>query len=541
MKYFRSLSTGTAFAVACLLLTSITRSPILAADAAAEKPAEPAKKQEPSPAQPEKPKPATSAKEPAKAEDKKAESAEPKKDDKKGADDKTDAKEAASDQAPATHTVKAGLFELSVELEGTLESTRATAIAVKPESWSDLTVVETVEHGQMVKKGDVLVKLDTENLEEQIEDLQLNRPGAELALKLAEEEFAALEKNTPIALNDARKAKTRAEEDFEYYQNVTHPRTLDNDQWNVASAEFNVEYNQEELDQLRKMYAADDLTEETEEIIVKRTEFSVESARRSLDSTRERAERSSTTTLPREMADQRQLVEQARINWQKAEATLPEALKKARLDLAAQRRALKKTAKSLEELEKDLAAMTIVAPHDGIVYFGDSVRGNWPNSANIEKKLRPSGKLMPNEIFITLVQRAPLQIRAAVAENQLAHLAPGQKAEVTPTSSPDSELTAELASLSYVPLAGNVFDAVFSMPKQPLANLHPGMTAKLKIEIHKNDKALTVPKSAVKKDADGTHAVLADGSKRKIKTGKSNDKMTEILSGLKEGDVVKTK
>jgi len=537
MKYFRSLSTGTAFAVACLLLTSITRSPALAAaaDAAAEK-------QAPSPAQPEKPKPATSAKEPAKAEDKKAESAEPKKDDKKDADDKTDAKEAAEgEEAPATHTVKAGPFELSVELEGTLESTRATAIAVKPESWADLTVVETVEHGQTVKKGDVLVKLDTETLEEQIEDLQLNRPGAELALKLADEEFAALEKNTPIALNDARKAKTRAEEDFEYYQNVTHPRTLDNDHWNVASAEFNVEYNQEELDQLRKMYAADDLTEETEEIIVKRTEFSVESARRSLDSTRERAERSSTTTLPREMADQRQLAEQARINWRKAEATLPEALKKARLDLAAQRRDLKKSAKNLGELEKDLAAMTIVAPHDGIVYFGDSVRGNWPNSANIEKKLRPSGKLTPNEIFITLVQRAPLRIRAAVPEKQLAHLAPGQQASVTPTSSPDSELTAELASLSYIPLAGNVFDAVFSMPKQPLANLHPGMTAKLKIEIHKSDKALTVPKSAVKKDADGTHAVLPDGSKRKIKTGKSNDKLTEILSGLKEGDVVKTK
>ena len=390
-----------------------------------------------------------------------------------------------------------------------------------------------------VKKGDVLVKLDTEKLVEQIRELELAQPGAELALKIAEEEFSALESSTPLRLKSARDAKTRAEEDLVYYENVSKPQNIDSARWNIKAAEFSLEYNTEELDQLRKMYAADDLTEETEEIIVKRAEYSVESSKRSLESTRRRSERSLTTTIPRDHADQRARLEQEIINWKKSETTLPEALKKARLDLAAQRRTLKKSEEKLADLRTDLAAMTVTAPHNGIVYFGAATRGKWLTTAAIEKKLRPSGKLTANEVIITVVQQAPLQIRAAVSEAQLPRLEPGLSAQAIPTSDPETKLDAELLSVSYVPLAGNTFDTIFGIGDKRVAKIYPGMTAKIKIELYKNPKALTVPKAAVTEEDGGKHVLMADGKKRKVKVGKSNDKVTEILSGLKEGDVIK--
>jgi len=449
--------------------------------------------------------------------------------------------EAKTEDTSATHTVKAAAFELGVEIDGTFESTRMSEISLSPKAWSDLTVVETVAHGTLVKKGDVLVRLKTEDLKEQIRELELARPGAELALKIAEEEFIALERSTPLQLKAARDAKTRAEEDLVYYEKVTKPQNIDSAHWNVKSSEFSLEYNQEELDQLRKMYAADDLTEETEEIIVKRAEYSVESSRRSLESTRRRSDRSLTTTIPRDHADQRQQLEQQIINWKKAESTLPETLKKARLDLAAQRRGLEKSARKLAELKSDLIAMTVTSPHDGVAYYGAATRGKWLTTANIEKKLRPSGKLMPHEIIITVVQTSPLQIRTAIAEAQLPNLELGQSAKVIPTSNPDAKFDAKLKTLSYVPLAGNTFDAVFGMPKKPVANLFPGMTCKLKIELYKNPKALTVPKAAVKGEGNDRHVILSDGKKRPVKVGKSNSTHTEITSGLKAGDVIKSK
>lgn len=529
MKYLRALFTGTALAVSCTLVGAPQ---IFAADgnaaADAKEKARPKASAQAKPKTGEKPAPTKKAAADANAEAKKDKAAEA-------------GEEKNSEAAPETHTVKAAEFELSVEIDGSFESTRMTQIAISPEAWTDLTVLETVGHGTAVKKGDVLIKLDTEKLVEQIRELELAQPSAELALKLAEEEFSALESSTPLNLKTARDARTRAEEDLVYYEKVSKPQSIDSARWSIRAAEFSLEYNTEELDQLRKMYAADDLTEETEEIIVKRAEYSVESSRRSLESTRLRSERSLTTTIPREHADQRARLEQERINWKKSETILPESLKKTRLDLAAQRRALTKSTKKLEDLKTDLAAMTVTAPHNGIAYYGAATRGKWLTTAAIEKKLRPSGKLMAHEVIITVVQAAPLQIRAAVSEAQLPNLEPGLTASVKPTSNPDAKLSAELKTLSYVPLAGNTFDSVFSLGKKPTANLYPGMTAKLKIELYKNPKALTVPKAAVKEEAGEHHVVLADGKKRKVKVGKSNDKVTEILTGLKEGDVVKAK
>ena len=545
MKYPRSLFTGAALAVSCTLICA---SPLIAADAAKPHKAAKAKAsgEEKAAAKADSSKPkATAEKAKAPAESKPENTGDEKSATSAATEDKAKTKPAAEadkDAAPATHTVKASPFELNVEISGTFESARMTEIAISPEAWAELTVVETVAHGTLVKKGDVLVKLKTDNLKDQIRELELARPSAELALKIAEEDFTALERSTPLQLKAARNAKTRAEEDLVYYEKISKPYSIESAHWSVKSSEFSLEYNQEELDQLRKMYAADDLTEETEEIIVKRAQYSVDSSKRSLESTRRRSERSLTTTIPREHADQRQQLEQQVINWKKAEATLPEALKKARLDLAAQRRGLDKSARKLTELKKDLDAMTVVAPHDGIAYYGAATRGKWLTTANIEKKLRPSGKLMPHEVFITVVQTSPLQIRTAVAEAQLPNLEIGQSAAVTPTSNPDAKFDAKLKTLSYVPLAGNTFDAVFSMAKQqPDAKLFPGMTCKLKIELYKNAKALTVPKAAVKGEGKNRHVILSNGKKRPVKVGKSNATHTEITSGLKAGDVVKSK
>jgi multidrug efflux pump subunit AcrA (membrane-fusion protein) len=184
--------------------------------------------------------------------------------------------------------------------------------------------------------------------------------------------------------------------------------------------------------------------------------------------------------------------------------------------------------------------MTVTAPHDGIAYFGAALRGKWITAANVEKKLRPGGKLTAGEVVLTIVQRSPLLIRSAVPEASLAQLEIGQTAEAKPVSNPEAEVAASLSELSLVPLTGNVFDAVFSVDrKADTERIYPGMTCKLEIEIYANDKALTVPKQAVKEDGDKHHVVLANGRKRPVEVGRSNDKVTEILSGLKAGDVIK--
>ncbi len=91
-----------------------------------------------------------------------------------------------------------------------------------------------------------------------------------------------------------------------------------------------------------------------------------------------------------------------------------------------------------------------------------------------------------------------------------------------------------------VPFSDRTFDTVFTAPKSKDGDqIYPGMGAKITLEIDKKEDALTVPKKAVTKEGDKHFVTLKGGKKQPVKVGKSNDKVTVILEGLKAGDEVK--
>ncbi|MCB1237012.1 MAG: HlyD family efflux transporter periplasmic adaptor subunit [Verrucomicrobiae bacterium] len=442
---------------------------------------------------------------------------------------------------PATHTVKKGPFAVTLELDGLFEAAEATEISLAPEAWGDLTVLEFVPHGTRVKKGDAIARFDTEKLEEQLDDYAKGLPLAELTLDLARQELEALEKTTPLSLDEARRSKMFAEQDLAHYEDVEKKMDERDSAEDVKALENYLAYSREELNQLEKMYEADDMTEETEEIILKRARDEVARYEWMLEQTRTRAERRLNTFIPREHESMRLRVESQGIAWRQAERGLPDALKKKRLEVEAQTRAFEKAARKNEELAADLKLLTVTAPHDGIVYYGQASRGKWVTAAMVERKLVPGGKVSPREILATLVKSETLALRASVPEAKLQYLKEGLKGIAIPASNPDAEFDTKVKSFSLVPYADNSFDAFFAMPEKAADSpvLNAGMNAKIHFDLHQNDNALTVPKKAVKREGADRFVYLKDGTKRKVKTGFSDEKVIEILDGLKEGDVVK--
>lgn len=444
---------------------------------------------------------------------------------------------------PALHKVARGEFELKVELDGILQSVQQTPLSIAPNAWNDFTVVEVAAHGTEVKKGDVVLRFDPVKLKEEIADLKKQAPLAELNLSLARQELEALEKTTPVALANARRGKIEAEQDLAYFEDVTRALRERDAKENVRRIEQNLSYSQEELNQLKKMYEADDLTEETEEIILKRAQNEVAYYEWLLEQTRERSARTLNTTIPRELDSQRRNAENLSLAWRQAERGLPDALRKKRLEVESQERDARKAGERLADLENDLALLTVRAPHDGVVYYGANSRGKWITAATIDRKLVPGGKIAAHEVFLTVAKAAPLSIQVAVPEGKLRHLKPGLKGRACPAFDPEAEFETQLKSVSFVPYADHTHDAVFSVPGAAAdpegPPLFPGMTAKVRLDLYQTDEALTAPKKAVRKDAKGHHVHLKDGSRREVKVGKSNDDTYEILSGLKEGDEIK--
>ncbi len=445
-------------------------------------------------------------------------------------------------ERPETHVVGRTALKAKLQLEAIFEAVEMEPVKLTPESWSDLTVVEAVPHGRRVNKGDMLVKIETEKLEEQIAELERERAVSALTLQLAEAEQQNLKQATPLKLEAARRAQKRVSEDYDYFKEIGRTQREKAAGFSIKSALQRLESAAEELAQLEKMYEADDLTEETEEIILKRQRFSVEAAQYFLDSAQLNSERELKTNIPREYETLKAQLLDQELALVLAEETLAKNVEKKAFELEKLKQDRRKARAKLADLKADLEALSIRAPIEGIVYYGACENGKWTTGAAAAKKLVPGGKLSPNEVFITLVNAENMVLKTTIPENELGKAEAGLTGEAVPVSFPETKLPARIEEIGYVPQPGGGFEAKISVADLKGARLMPGMSCKVSFEDIERPAVLAVPKEAVFTEGSQKHVFVAkeqgDPEKRIVKTGDSDEKLIEITEGLSEGDKI---
>lgn len=466
-------------------------------------------------------------------------------DDSKGPQTSADSKKPASPK-PAIHTVKKGPFKIEAELDGIFEAQNTTELVLRPEAWAIFKVLKVVEHGSRVKRGDLLVALELEKIDLAIGDLRREHEAADVAIKLAEQQFAALEQTVPMDLAAAERSRRQIKEDTDFYFKVGRAMAIKSVNRMLESAQFRLEYAEEELRQLEKMYQADDLTEETEEIILKRARRAVDSARFYLE--REKIDHQQTlkVTIPRRDVGTKESARRSDLQLAGAKLGLPLALKKARLDLAKLKLDRSRSDEKLKKLLADRGAMTVKAPVAGVVYHGRFVRGKLSGGSPTSAGLREGAALPANQVFMTIVRPRPMLIRATVAEKQLQNVRAGIKGTAVPTGYADLKLTAIVSRVAAIPISSGAFDARITIALDPQADaLMPGMTCKVKLVAYLKKDALTVPPKAVSTDEldHQKHYVYVLGKrgkskKRPVMVGKRTDKKLEILGGLSAGEKI---
>ena len=460
-----------------------------------------------------------------------------------GAESKPAAAPPATAPAPKTHKVAKAPFRIEVELSGVFEAARATEISVPAEMWTTLRVLDAVEHGATVKKGDVLINLDLRKIDESIRRKQADLRIAELGLKQAVEDLRHTEKTAPEQLAGAVRAQQRAAADLERFTKLDRDEAVKAAAYAVRYRTDVLDYSREELRQLEKMYKADDLTEATEEIVLKRQKDAIERNVYHLAKVKADQDRQLKVVLPRraeDLATAKRAADEARTS---AEAAGPVALAKKRLELARTRREHARSVEDLARLEADRKAMVVRAPHDGVVYYGQCVRGQWATAKAVAGKLVRGGAIAPDQVAMTVVDPARLGVRAAVAEKNLHHLRKGLAGEATPAGYPLKALKVELASLLAAPIAPGQFDAKLTAAGKP-GPVMPGMTCKVKLVAYDKADALAVPAAAVLAEKDDpakryVHVAKGDGrEKRPVKIGREHGGKIEIVEGLAEGETV---
>lgn len=440
------------------------------------------------------------------------------------------------------HTVKESNFETSLTLDLTLIPIKTTVVKIEPEEWSDFEVQKAVAHGSFVKKDDVLIRCDREDYDEKLVEAEKTARSRKLTLKKSERELSDLELTTPRSLEGERLAFIEAKEALDYFTSVGRDLEERSSTQRLSTAKFSLENVEEEMKQLRKMYEEDGVTEETEEIILKRQRIGIERAKFGLERAQLAHKWSMEKIIPRKAVSLQRAYDSALLKYETAKLALPRTLELKQIAVAIAQKSDKTADEKLAKMKAANKFFTVISPTDGMVYYGEIKEDSWAEGG-AEKFLTKEGKLPTKTPLLTLI--APdsgYNLHTSVGQSERLQLAEGNSATVTFSGLEDQKFTAQLTKLSLVPNATGKYPVALSITLPVDSPLATGMTGKANIVTYQNPKALTVPATAVY-EKNGKLLVkvkLADGKSeaREVTAGKSSGGKTEILSGLEIDQVV---
>jgi len=145
--------------------------------------------------------------------------------------------------------------------------------------------------------------------------------------------------------------------------------------------------------------------------------------------------------------------------------------------------------------------------------------------------------------FIVIANTGSMALHGTIGESDIVKLKLGQVATVTVDAIGTAKMTGKVASLDPVAtISGGVpvygVDVTIDLPNQ---SVKPGMSGTANVIIASSPNALTVPNLAVKTASGRRYlTVMKDGQQvdTDVTFGLSNDTVTEVLTGVQEGDVV---
>lgn len=442
-----------------------------------------------------------------------------------------------------TLVVKPQRFEVELELKGTVEPASSSELKLTTKSWTQFVIEEVVEQGKQVKPGEVVIRFKRDEYERKLRDTRFALELAKIGFEEARLDLRHYEQTQPMDEELQKRAFVEQRDDYQYYVDVDRPQRIKSAEFSLKMAEASLENAQEELEQLEKMYKEDELTEESEEIVLKRARRAVESSLFSLESSRLRNERTVETSIPREDVQKKEALVRAELGLKKALASFPLQREKKKIEIRKSEIALEKQEREFNELKSDGEQLEVVTDIAGIVYYGQNVHGKWVSATGgSSRDLRADQTVPVKKVFMTIVDPTVVRVHVTVTEKDLGKLANGMAVEVTPTAFSDVQLESELEELSFVLGTDGTYSGHCEISNQnddrPLL---PGMTCDVKVVVYENDEALVIPASAITtKDDDSTVRVKTDAGveTRTVELGQKSGDEVEVVAGLAAGDRV---
>ncbi len=363
------------------------------------------------------------------------------------------------------------------KLSGVIEAVVSHEISASTEQVDSFKIKQIVPHGTTVRKGQNLVWFETEDVDKKVKDAEIELRLAKLTLE--DDEFAYHQFTETQTLDRAAAERSRkyAQQDYDNFVQVDRERERIAAEFSLQSSRDSLENVMEELGQLEQMYKEDDLTEQSEEIVLKRAKRSVETAQYRLDNAEIASNRLISQSIPRSETQHEDTLAKAELAHKKAMRELNSARQRREVEINRKRESFKDQEEKLAELKAERKRVVLTSPVDGIVFHGELIRGRLGDKPSI---FEAGSKVTPQQVIATVVNPSKLQIRVDLDEKHLAVVSSEATCKVTLTAFEDYETTGSVKSVSTVPYASTKYDCVVALrssKKQPM--ILPTMTCEM--------------------------------------------------------------
>jgi HlyD family secretion protein len=447
----------------------------------------------------------------------------------------------AADIGPTT-VVHRGNLDLALDFKGVFEPVQPFEVRLNPRRYHDDFIIKhAVAPGTKVSKGDVLLELDTDKIDTSIAAAENELRIAQANLAKAESDVRLGQQADAQSMSSSKQQLVDVQTELKRWDEIDSPIALLARSMQSKISDYYVENATDELNELKKMYKSEDLTNETADIVMKRAVRVL-----GLETTLSKVAHSDTDRYadfesPIQREQMVDTVNQQTITLAQLNAAQTQGGELRQTTLATAQAAADEARKNIDQLRRDRELFSISSGLDGIVVYGNFDHKAWHPIE--QDRFNPGEKVQADQVLLTVYHPGELRLAAECPENQIGYFSAGTQVRITPQSIPDlayDGICQPPPVIADGQGAQQTFDISVDLPSVD-QRLAPGYSADVNYNAGNRQNVLLVPVTAIWR---GKVWFAKSGSPnpepRLVVTGASDGQNVEIKSGLSEGDAVLT-
>ncbi len=434
------------------------------------------------------------------------------------------------------YPVKRSDFLISIVEGGTIKAVHEETVRSQLEGVA--RIISIVPEGTFVKKGDLLVELDSSDLRERIGSQEVVYQNAHFAA-LQSKEYLSIQKS--VADSNIREAELKLEfagTDLQKYKEGDWPQLKKNSETKIRITKMELGRTQDRLNwtqQLHKKGYASRSELEVDSLAVEKAEIGVEQSQEELRLLEK-------FDYPKKVRQLEAALEQFEKELGRIKQRSAAQVAQAEADLQAKTTGLELQETRLNQQKAQLEFTKIHAPEAGLVVYASSSN---PGSGVL---IEEGASIRQKQDIIKLPDITQMMVEVRVHESHVQKIRPGLTAYVTIDSLPDEQFKGSIRKVAVLPDSTSRFFnpnlKVYTTEvviEDSLPDLKPGISGRAEIIITNLTDVLMVPIQAVTTVNGRQVCFIEQGGSSvpaPVEVGLYNEKYIEIKSGLKEGDQV---